>query len=174
MRLPARSLCRIALLASALAAAPAMAAVHAPHLDIASFDQLAQPLPLPYNTTVDADRAVTEARQRAIARHKLLLVDLGGNWCPDCRILAGTLENPRLKAFVEEHYELVMVDIGRFDKNLQIPARYGITRRLDGVPALLVIDPHDNRLIDKGHVTALADARNMSPQALADWLASWL
>ena len=174
MRLPARSFRRIALLASALAAAPAMAAVHAPHLDIASFDQLAQPLPLPYNTTADADRAVTEARQRAIARHKLLLVDLGGNWCPDCRILAGTLENPRLKAFVEEHYELVMVDIGRFDKNLQIPARYGITRRLDGVPALLVIDPRDNRLIDKGHVTALADARSMSPQALADWLASWL
>lgn len=174
MRLSARSLYRIAVLASALAATPAMAAIHAPQLGIASFDQLAQPLPLPYNTTADADRAVTEARQRAIAQHKLLLIDLGGNWCPDCRVLAGTLENPKLKAFVEQHYELVMVDIGRFDKNLKIPVRYGITRRLDGVPALLVIDPHDNRLIDKGHITALADARSMSPQALADWLASWL
>lgn len=174
MRPPARSLCRIALLASALAAAPAMAAVHAPHLDITSFDQLAQPLPLPYNTAVDADRAVTEARQRAIAGHKLLLIDLGGNWCLDCRILAGTIETPRLKAFVEAHYEVVTVDVGRFDKNGQIAARYGITGRLQGVPSVLVVEPHSNKLINQGHTAALADARSMSPQALADWLASWV
>jgi thiol-disulfide isomerase/thioredoxin len=166
---------RQALLATALlTGAPALAAVPAPHLDIATFNQLAQPLPLPYNTTADADRAVAEARQRAIARHKLLLIDLGGNWCLDCRLLAGTIENPRLKSFVEDHYELVTVDIGRFDKNLQIPAHYGITHRLEGVPSLLVVEPRANRLINEGHIAALADARSMSPQSLADWLASWL
>jgi thiol-disulfide isomerase/thioredoxin len=166
---------RQALLATALlTGAPALAAVPAPHLDIATFNQLAQPLPLPYNTTADADRAVAEARQRAIARHKLLLIDLGGNWCLDCRLLAGTIENPRLKSFVEDHYELVTVDIGRFDKNLQIPAHYGITHRLEGVPSLLVVEPRANRLINEGHTAALADARSMSPQSLADWLASWL
>ncbi len=163
-----------ALLATAPFAAPALAAVHAPHLDIATFDQLAQPLPLPYHPAQDADRAVTEARQRAIATHKLLVIELGGNWCLDCRILAGTIENPKLKAFVEAHYEVVTVDIGRFDKNLQVPARYGITKRLEGVPALLVIEPRNNRLIDAGHIAALADARSMTPQSLADWLASWL
>jgi thiol-disulfide isomerase/thioredoxin len=163
-----------ALLATALIATPASAAVRAPHLDIATFDQLAQPLPLPYHPAEDADRAVTEARQRAIATHKLLIIDLGGNWCLDCRILAGTIENPKLKAFVEAHYEVVTVDIGRFDKNLQVPARYGITKRLEGVPSLLVIEPRSNRLIDAGHTAALADARSMTPQSLADWLASWL
>ena len=179
MRLPTRSF-RLgfpkgtALLAAALLATPAMAAVHPPHLDIATFDQLAQPLPLPYHPAEDADRAVTEARQRAIATHKLLIIDLGGNWCLDCRILAGTIENPKLKAFVDAHYEVVTVDIGRFDKNLQVPARYGITKRLEGVPALLVIEPRSNRLIDAGHIAALADARSMTPQSLADWLASWL
>ncbi len=157
-----------------LFAAPATAAVRAPQLGIASFDQLAQPLPLPYDTTADADRAVAEARQRAIAKHKLLLIDLGGNWCGDCRVLAGTIDTPRLKAFVDEHYELVTVDVGRFDKNGQIAARYGITGRLQGVPSLLVVEPHSNKLINQGHTAALADARHMSPQALADWLASWL
>jgi len=165
-----------AFVAAALAvmAAPAIAAVRAPQVGIASFDQLAKPLPLPYDTTADADRAVTEARQRAIARHKLLLIDLGGNWCLDCRILAGAIETPRLKAFVEDHYELVTVDVGRFDKNGQIPARYGVTGRLQGVPSLLVVEPRSNHLINEGHTAALADARSMSPQALADWLASWL
>lgn len=169
---------RFALLAalgtSLLAAAPALAATRAPDLGIASFDQLAQPLPLPYDTTANADRAVAEARQRAIATHKLLLIDLGGNWCPDCRILAGTIDTPKLKAFVEAHYEVVTVDVGRFDKNGQIPARYGITGRLQGVPSLLIVEPKANKLINQGHTAALADARHMSPQALADWLASWL
>ncbi|KUR78138.1 thiol-disulfide isomerase [Novosphingobium sp. FSW06-99] len=160
--------------AAMLSAVPAAAAVHAPQVGVASFDQLAQPLPLPYDTHADADRAVTEARQRAIAGHKLLLIDLGGNWCLDCRILAGTIETPRLKAFVEAHYEVVTVDVGRFDKNGQIAARYGITGRLQGVPSVLVVEPHSNKLINQGHTAALADARSMSPQALADWLASWV
>ena len=157
-----------------LFAAPASATVHAPQLGIDSFDKLAQPLPLPYNTTADADRAVAEARQRAIATHKLLLIDLGGNWCPDCRILAGTIELPKLKAFVDAHYEVAYVDIGRFDKNGQVAARYGITGRLQGVPSVLIVEPRANRLINEGHTPALADARHMSPQALADWLASWV
>lgn len=175
MRLP-RLIHSTAFLAATLAfgVVPATAAVRAPQLGIGSFDQLAQPLPLPYDTTADADRAVAEARQRAIAQHKLLLIDLGGNWCPDCRILAGTIETPKLKAFVDDHYEVVTVDIGRFDKNGQIAARYGINGRLKGVPSLLVVEPRSNHLINEGHTAALADARHMTPQALADWLASWL
>ena len=56
----------------------------------------------------------------------------------------------------------------------QIAARYGITGRLQGVPSVLVVEPHSNKLINQGHTAALADARSMSPQALADWLASWV
>eukprot|EP01037_Dinobryon_pediforme_P013215 gene13215-13322_t len=172
---PMRRIARpLALLAALACVAAAQAAVPAPQLGLKSFEQLAQPLPLPYDTAADANRAVTEARQRAIAGHKLLLIDLGGNWCLDCRLLAGTIENPKLKAFVAAHYEVVTVDIGRFDKNGQIAARYGITGRLEGVPALLVVEPKANKLINQGHTSALADARSMSPQALADWLASWV
>jgi thiol-disulfide isomerase/thioredoxin len=159
-------------LAAALLAAPAIAAP-APHVTIASFTQLKTPLPYPYDEHADADAAVARAKARALAAHKLLLVDLGGNWCPDCRILAGAMALPEVRAFVDAHYEVVTVDVGRFDKNLQIPARYGITHRLEGVPSLLIVDPASDRLIDAGHVAALADARHMTPQALADWLAEW-
>jgi thiol-disulfide isomerase/thioredoxin len=145
----------------------------APRVAIASFDQLAAPLPLPYDEQADASAAVAAAKARARAHHRLLLIDLGGNWCPDCRILAGTMEQPDVKAFVEAHYVVVTVDVGRFDRNLQIPAHYGITDRLKGVPSVLIVDPRADRLIDAGHVAALSDARHMSPQALADWLAQW-
>ena len=163
-----------AILAAVTSALPASAAIPAPHVRAQSFDQLAQPLPLPYDERTDATVAVATARARARAGHKLLLIDLGGNWCLDCRILAGTIELPEVRAFVRRHYELVTVDVGRFDKNLNVPARYGITDRLAGVPALLVVDPRTNRLLDAGHVAALADARSMTPQALADWLAQWV
>src|SRR5580698_4468855 len=162
------------ILAAALLSAAGLAqAAPAPRVSITSFAQLATPLPYPYDEHADANAAVAHARARAIAGHKLLIIDLGGNWCGDCRVLAGTMQLPELKAFVDAHYEVVTVDVGQFDKNLQIPARYGITSRLEGVPSLLVVEPVKNKLIDGGHVAALADARHMDPQSLADWLAQW-
>ena len=161
-----------ALCAALLSAAGALAAP-APKVGIASFAQLQTPLPYPYDEAANANAVVAAAKARARLRHKLLLVDLGGNWCADCRILAGTMALPEVKAFVDRHYELVTVDVGHFDKNLQIPAHYGITHRLEGVPSLLIVDPRTDALLDKDHVSALEDARSMTPQALADWLAHW-
>lgn len=162
----------VTLLSMAIAMA-APAAVPAPHVRAQNFEQLAKPLPLPYDEAANANAAVDAARVRARAGHKLLLIDLGGNWCLDCRILAGVIDLPALKAFVRKHYEVVTVDVGRFDRNLAIPARYGITKRLEGVPSLLIVDPRSNRLLNAGHTAALADARSMNPQGLADYLAQW-
>ena len=157
----------------ALAPAPPAAAATAPRLAITSFEQLPQPLSLPYAEGADGDGPVAAALARAKRTHKLLLIDLGGNWCLDCRLLAGTIAQEPLKGWLAKRYEIVTVDVGRFDRNQQIPARYGLTGRLAGVPAVLIVDPKRGRLINAGHVTALADARSMTPQSLADWLASW-
>ena len=163
----------LALSATLLLAAPAIAAP-APRMPITSFEQLAKPLPLPYDEQADATRQVAAAKARARAGHKLLLIDLGGNWCLDCRLLAGSMDVAPLKAFLARHYEIVTVDVGRFDKNLAIPARYGIKDRLKGVPSLLIVDPRGDTLRNAGRTAALADARSMSPQGLADWLAQWV
>ena len=153
-----------------LAAAP----VVAPRVPVASFNDLPQPLPLPYDASANANAAVAAARARALKGHKKLLIDLGGNWCLDCRLLAGVMHLPAMHGFMAKHYEVVAVDIGRFDKNLDIPARYGIKGRLAGVSALFVVDPKTNRVLNAGRETALADARSLSPQGLADWLAQWV
>ena len=83
------------------------------------------------------------------------------------------MQTEPLRTWLGRHFEMVMVDVGRFDKNLQVPRRFGMTGKLEGVPAILVVDPKTGKLVNAGHVTALADARSMSPQALADWLAGW-
>ena len=154
----------------ALAAGAALAAP-APKVSIASLSQHPTPLPLPYDPTADAKADVAAAQAKARAEHKLLLIDLGGNWCGDCRVLAGIMRLPEVASFVSAHYVVVPVDVGRMDRNLDIPARWEV-KRVEGVPSLLVVDPH-GKLRDAGHVAALADARSMTPQALADWLARW-
>lgn len=151
---------------------PAAAPISAPRVGIASFEALPKPLPLPYHAG-DAKAQIAAARARAVKAHKRVLIDLGGNWCLDCRLLAGVMETPQMRGFVTKHFEVVTVDVGRFDQNMDIPASYGIKGRLAGVPAVLIVDPKTDKLLNAGRETALADARAMTPQAVADWLAGW-
>lgn len=161
------------ILCGILGIAPLMAwGAPAPHVRISGFDQLAQPLPLPYDVRADGMKQIAAARAKARLSGKLLLIDLGGNWCPDCRVLAGTLALPEVATFVRQHYEVVLVNIGRYDRNMNVPAHYGLGRPA-GVPSVLVVDPKTDALLNRGHTEALADARSMSPQALADWVAQW-
>jgi thiol:disulfide interchange protein len=162
--------CVVVFLAFAL---PAFALAPLKITSISDLSQLPTPLPYPYDEKANADAQVNATLAAAKAQHKLAFIDLGGNWCGDCRVLASLMELPEVKRFVEAHYVVTQVDVGRFNKNLQIPARWGITTRLEGVPAVLIVDPNTNALVDKGHIAALADARHMTPQGIADWLAQW-
>jgi len=162
---------RLALAAALSLCATAGLAAPAPKVSITTLAQLSTPLPSPYDPAADAKVDVAVAQAKARVAHKLLLIDLGGNWCGDCRVLAGVLRLPEVAAFVNAHYVVVAVDVGRMNRNLDIPARYGVSK-LEGVPSLLVVDSHDS-LKDAGHIAALADARHMTPQGLADWLARW-
>lgn len=151
--------------------ANAATAAPAPKLRQQSIEELA-PLPYPYDERLDAQGALASARARAIAQHKLLLVDLGANWCADCRVLGGVMNIPEVQAFVKQHYEVVTIDVGSFDHNMNIVHRLGI-KELRGVPAVVIIDPATGRVINSSRIFALSDARSISPQGLADWLARW-
>ncbi len=158
----------------ALAIASTAAAAPPPRVSISDYAQLKTPLPYPYDEAADANAQLNKALARAKAGKKLLLVKMGGNWCGDCRILQATMDLPEMKTFLDRHYEMVSIDVGRMDKNLQIPARFGVKDKLEGVPAILIVDPATGRqLVARADVAALADARRMTPQALANWLAKY-
>jgi thiol-disulfide isomerase/thioredoxin len=159
-------------LAVLCAASPVLAAVHAPNPSIASLAELPLVTMQPYDEGAEANAAVADAFAKAKRSHKLVLIDLGGNWCPDCIILANFLHLPEINAFIDKHYEVVSVDVGRFNKNLQVPTRFGFTERLKGVPTVLVATP-DGQLINEGNVFAFTDARHMTPKDLSEYLARW-
>ena len=154
----------------AAGALPALAGLPAPQMkSVTEMAQLATPLPTPYDTRRDAEADLAATIAKAKTSGKRVLIDLGGNWCTDCRILAGVMELPELKPFIEKHYEVVSIDVGRFNKNMQIPARYGVPK-LAGAPTILIVDT-DGKLINATNAADLADARSMNPQGIANWLA---
>ena len=159
-------------LVTLLLATPALAAVPAPKPSIATLQQLPVVLMQPYDEHADADAMVAAAFDRAKKSHKRVLIDLGGNWCVDCVVLANFLQLPEMHRLMDAHYVIASVDVGRFDRNQQIPARFGITGRLKGVPALLIATP-EGKLVNGDDVFATSDAHTMTPQALAYYLAKY-
>jgi hypothetical protein len=85
-------------------------------------------------------------------------------------MLAGVLDMPAVRVWTAQHYETVYVDVGRFNKNTDIAARFGI--KLKAAPTVLVVET-DGTVLNRNDVFALADARSMSAQAVVALLAAW-
>ena len=161
----------LALMATMLPGA-ALAQQAAPRLKARTLGQLSLPLPAPYDSNRDARKDVDAALAQAKKAGKPLLIDFGANWCVDCRVLAGVLELPDMRDWVSRNFVLVQVDIGQFDRNLDLPRRFG-GPALEAVPAILVVDPRTGKLRNGKDILGLGDARIMQPQEMADWLARW-
>jgi thiol-disulfide isomerase/thioredoxin len=130
----------------------------------------AKPVAAPYDTQADAHAAVDAAFAAARASGRKVMIDFGGNWCPDCRALAGVLVAPSVKPWVDQGFVTVLVDVGRFKKNMDIAEKYGV--KINAAPTVLIVTP-EGKLLNKDAVFALADARSMSAQAVVNLLAGW-
>ena len=148
---------------------PAVAlAAPAPRVSVADAKHLVTPLPSPYDEKANADAAVDGAFARAKTSGKRVLIDMGANWCSDCRILAGVLELAEVKKFVGDNFELAQVDVGRFDHNQQIPARFHA--KVNAIPWIVIAEP-DGKVLTSGY--EITDGYHKTPQSMVDWLASW-
>jgi thioredoxin 1 len=131
-------------------------------------DAPAMPVANPYDESADAHAQVDAAFAEARKSGRTVLLDFGGNWCPDCRILAGVLQEPPVAAWMAKRFVVVKIDVGRRTKNMDISARYGVT--VKGVPTVLMLAP-DGKLQNPDDPYGLSDARSMSSQAVVDLLA---
>jgi len=136
----------------------AVTAVHASRPDI-----YADPARAP------ADLAV--GLKAAAAGHKRVILDFGGNWCGDCRVLDLYFHDPVNSALLEANFVLILVNIGENDRNLDLAARYGIPLK-KGVPALAVLSERGELLYSQksGEFEAM---RHMSSSSVTDFLTHW-
>ncbi|MES2222542.1 MAG: thioredoxin family protein [Acidobacteriota bacterium] len=92
-----------------------------------------------YPATANAHEDIRQAILKASAEHKNVLLVFGGNWCIDCHLLDLYFHDPGNASLLSANYVLVDVNIGEYDRNLDLARKYGIPLS-KGVPALVVLD----------------------------------
>jgi len=123
--------------------------------------------PLPYDETADAKADVKQALNAANKSQMPVLVIFGATWCQDCRALDQALSTGRNAELVKREFKVVKVDVGNFDKNLDVAQAYGNPIK-KGIPAAVVLSP-DNKVLYATRLGELADARNMSETGIYDF-----
>jgi thioredoxin 1 len=119
-----------------------------------------------------AKTEIKEALAQASKLHKRVILDFGGNWCGDCRVLDKFFHQEPNATLLKDKFILVDVNIGRFDQNKDIAATYGVP--LDkGVPALAVLDSDGHTLFSqkKGEFESM---RKMDPSSVTEFLKRWM
>jgi thiol:disulfide interchange protein len=114
---------------------------------------------------------VAAALKKAAATHRRVLLDFGGNWCRDCQVLNIYFHDPRNKPILDANFELVDVNIGQEDANLELAARYGVSPKT-GVPALAVLSERGALLYSQKN-GEFRDMRSMQSSSVTEFLVRW-
>ena len=117
-----------------------------------------------YNEQADARAELNKALGEAHAQNKNVLVVFGANWCKDCHALAGKMSTGALASHVDQRFVVLKVDVGRFDKNVDLATQMGVPLK-KGIPAVAVLR-NDGTVASATSGGELADARSMGDDAV--------
>lgn len=133
----------------------------------------AQAAPMIYPDVARADADIAAGLKEAASTHRRVLVDFGGNWCPDCVVLDANFRTAENAAVLKNQYVLVHVNVG--DKgitdNFAIAERYGIPLK-KGVPALAVLAA-DGRVVFAQKQGEFEAMRTLDPDSVRTFLLKW-
>ena len=121
----------------------------------------------PYDETADAKADIRAALVEAERVKVPVLVVFGANWCGDCKVLDMAFKAGMTAPLIEKNFKVVKVNVGRFDRNVDIAEGYGLPLK-KGIPAVVVLS-------DKGSIVystqagELADARSMGDKGIYDF-----
>ena len=132
----------------------------------ASLAAHAGPPPI-YDEAADAKAAIRATLAEAEKAKLPVLVVFGANWCGDCRMLDATFKHGPSAPLIAQAFKVVKVDVGRFDRNVDIAERYHVPLK-KGIPAVAVLSPQ-GKLLYATEGGELADARTMGDQGVYDF-----
>ncbi len=93
-----------------------------------------------YNETADANIDVAAALARAQRNNTRVLLQWGANWCGWCKWLhASCKSDASLARELLYEYEVVLIDVGQFNKHQDLATKYGVDLKKNGVPFLTVL-----------------------------------
>ena len=116
---------------------------------------------------------ISAALKEAAATKRRVIVDFGGDWCTDCKVLDVNLRKPENAELVKRNYVVVHVNVG--DKgikyNFDVAERYGVPLK-KGVPALVVLES-DGRVVYSQKNGEFESMRSMDPSSVTAFLKKW-
>jgi thiol:disulfide interchange protein len=123
-----------------------------------------------YDTQADAKAQIAAAVAKAGRDNRRVLIVHGGNWCGWCHKLHALFtQNKDIARTLLYEYEVVRVDVGRFDKNMDIASGYGADLKRAGVPFLTVLDGAGKSLANQ-ETGALEAGQEHDPAKVAAFL----
>ncbi|PHR56983.1 MAG: protein-disulfide isomerase [Robiginitomaculum sp.] len=103
----------------------------------------------PYDSKIDAMKAVDEALARATLNNTKALIVMGANWCHDSRALATRFDTAEFKTLISQKYELVYVSAGtnpgQNNENKAVSKRFGV-ESIEGTPTVFIATPNGDVL----------------------------
>lgn len=124
-----------------------------------------------YPSPAVAHADIQHAIAKATREHKHVLLDFGGNWCGDCKVLDYYLHQPPNSGLLARNFVLVDINVGQFNRNLDLPKKYGIPIR-KGVPALAVLNSHGQLLYSQTG-GQFENMSRVSPESVTAFLDMW-
>jgi len=124
-----------------------------------------------YSETANPRTDIAAGLAKAKREHKRVILDFGGDWCPDCQVLDIYFHEPANAALLDKHFVLVHVWIGQMDKNIALAAKYGVPIA-KGVPALAVL-ASDGKVLYSQQTGQFNDMRHMESKSVTEFLNKW-
>lgn len=125
-----------------------------------------------YDPSAKPEKEITNAVNEASSSDKHVLLMIGGNWCPWCKMLDGFFkENQKVNALLEKRYELVKVNYSKENKNLTTLAKYKYPQRF-GFPVLVVLDANGERIHTQSTV-CLEEGKGYNEKRVLEFLKNW-
>jgi thioredoxin 1 len=121
----------------------------------------------PYNETADAKLDIKQALAQASIAKTPVIVVFGANWCGDCKMLNKAMKTGSSAPLLSHDFQIVKVNVGRFDKNLDIAKSYGVPLE-KGIPAVVILSNQD-QVLYATREGELADARRMGESGIYEF-----
>lgn len=122
-----------------------------------------------YHVGADAQQEIAETISSAGKENKRVILVFGANWCGDCYALDYGFHQPRIEPLLNANFKVIHVDVGRYDKNLDLVKKYHADLE-KGIPSLAVLSPQGAVLYD---TSEFERARVMTEEDILQFLNTW-
>ena len=128
---------------------------------------LGKPFPLPYERIDLSENDLLNFIDKTIDNNKQPVVIFGANWCPDCRILSAVLDLQTVNKYMDDNFEILYIDLGRYDINMSLMEFFDIMPQ-QGIPRVVILNK-DKEVLNIKDTGEWTTARSRTKQEIFNY-----